>query len=924
MEVLKELTESINEKTGVSRRGFLKGLGALSATAAIYGCGGGENLASYKTEPSVTPQDNLVLDKELKVVMASHPFNCGGRCLFKLHVKNGRMLKITGAVSDIPRAGSTEADESIDKPQLRACIRGYGQIKRNYQPDRLKYPMKQTGQRGDYRGFKRISWDEAFDTIAGWYKETIARKDKLGYIPATGGVFSYFGTYVGPAGAPSYENFQQAKYGAIGQVVQSNAMADLLNSKFILNIGCNTTTSFSHQFPNHWYFTKAKEAGIPIVTMDPWCTDTASPLSTGYSKYNLPAYINPRMGSDSAILAAMANVIYRKGLHDEAFIKQYCFGFYKGDTVVSQSTKKHPITGAAYAGQTFVTPTGMSFVEYLDELQTKHGGYSGVLNWASQVSGVPAKTIENLGIAYGETKPSCLYGGWGAMRSTAAYHHSWMLIALAAMTGQANKKGGGPGFAMSADPTPVTLGATKEPITTAKGFGTIYCSANALPKVILTGTDHRTYAQLRADALALNKIDLGEWKAQRDDVNGKDGRLRVEMMAWSSNYFNNKPAINKLRLALSKVKHTYQMDHFMTPTIAHSDIVLPQKTHLERNEYQSKSLVYYFNNKVVEPMFECMDAIDINAEILKRLGINYGKYGPRGAKTDRDLMAEQWAGAKINATLLTANPDAKLPSFEDFSQTGVFQLPLPADKAPLGLASYQAGKFPTDTGRINFFSPFYFNRDKSLGDAYKKPDGGYYRSTYPPKAQFAPPFEGYDPVTGEFKGYYEGHKVKAGQKVRYTLQIDTAHHRRRAHTVYDNVAVLKENFPGVVTMNTADAAARGINDGDEAYAFNDWGCVKQKVTVTRRLSKGTIHIGDGEWYRASTTETYEAWLDIDGDGVPEKNVVPVDVGGAPNTLMNDRDVGIKEGFYGDSCCGLSSDNSWNGHFLEVSKTHPDK
>jgi len=125
-------------------------------------------------------------------------------------------------------------------------------------------------------------------------------------------------------------------------------------------------------------------------------------------------------------------------------------------------------------------------------------------------------------------------------------------------------------------------------------------------------------------------------------------------------------------------------------------------------------------------------------------------------------------------------------------------------------------------------------------------------------------------------------------------------------------------------LNTADAAARGISNGDEVYVYNDWGCVKVKAIVSKRLSKGTVHIGDGEWYRASATETYEAWLDMDGDGAPEKNVVPVDVGGAPNTLMHDRDVGIKEGFYGDTCCGITGDNCWNGHFIEVSKTHPDK
>jgi len=912
--------EQLMEKTKLSRRNFLQMAGALSATATLYGCSGGGN----GSQGVVTAQDNLVFDKSLKTVMVGHPYNCGGRCMLKIHVKNGKMVKITSGIADIPRAGSTAADESIDQPQFRACIKGYGMVKRVYQPDRLKYPMKQTKLRGDLSGFVRISWDEAYTTIASQYQTVIARKAALGYIPALGGVFNYFGIAVTTSGSPSTDNFQQGMYGGIGKrnTIFSNGLPDMLNSKFILNFGCNAAVSFSHQYPIYWYLTKAKEMGIPIVTLDPTCTDTATTLSTGYAKYNLPAYLNPRMNSDTAIMAAMANVIYRKNLHDVSFIQTYCFGFFKGDTVVSQSSFKDPVTGVAASGQTFTTPTGMSFVEYLDDLEAKNGGYNGVLAWAAQISGISATIIENLGIAYGSTKYSCLFSGWGANRSGNAMHFSMMGIALAGMTGQSNKSGGAPGFIDYSEPTPVSLGATKEVVSTAATFGTINLSTIAISKIILQGTDNRTYAQLRADILKQNSIDLGAFKAVRDDVNGNDGRMRVEFICVgpSSNKFNQASGpIGKYREALKKVKFMYGMDHFMTPSLAHSDIVLPQTCHLEYDSWQSKPQVYYFSNKVIEPMYECKDSGEINAEILKKLGVNYGKYGPQGSKTARTLMAEQWAGAKIDPLLLAITPNATLPSFEDFSASGVFQLPIPAAKAPLNLGVTVApGKYPTETGRINFFSPFYFNRDKTIAGAVPRADGGYYRSFFPPKAMYAPYFEGFDQVTGAYLGGYTGNKIKNGVNLRYTLQLSTAHQRRRAHSAYDNVAIIKENFPNPCEMNTADAAARGINDGDYVYVYNDWGCSKVKVTVSRRISKGAIHIGDGEWYRASLSETYDAWYDMDGSG-PVKVTVPVDVGGAPNTLTNDRDSGVK-----DSFCGTAGDNTFNGHFVEVSLTHPDK
>jgi len=919
MEVLKELTENINEKTGVSRRSFLKGLGALSATAAIYGCGGGENLAQYKTEPSVTPQDNLVLDKELKSVMQCHPFNCGSRCTFKFYVKNGRMVKLTSA-GDTPRAGSTAADEAVDVIQRRACVKGYGQIKRNYQPDRLKYPLKQTGQRGDYRGFKRIAWDEAYDTIAGWYQKTAARQSQLGYIPGYGSFFNYLGACLLPEGAPSFENYQNAKYGAIGQSMDDNYTSDLLNSKFILNWGVDATTSFSWQPHNFWYLTKAKEKGIPVVTIETHTTDTATSLSSGYPSYGLPAFVAVRPMTDGAILAAMANVIYRKKLHDETFIKQYCFGFYPGDSTVSQSTMINPLTGKAYTGETFTTPTGMSFVEYLDSIEAEHGGYNGVLQWASNLSGVSTDIIEKLAIAYASTKPATLYGGWGPCRSNNGMHHTWLLTALAAMTGNTTKRGGGPGWVgFTYFRGPVTLGGTKEPITTATAKAPIKFSANCTGKVVLHGTDNRTPEQLRADVLLFNKIDLGAWKAQRDDVNGKDGRLRIEMIAFGGNALNQR--VGSLTLAMlavrnrEPVKFTWGMDHFMTPTMAYSDIVLPQTSHLEEDRIETgfgHMTAAWFMNKVIEPMFECKTSYEIQSEILKRLGINYGLYGPRGKKTDLELLKEQWEASKVSARYLSEiDSNLKLPSFDEFRAKGVLEFPIPPEKALLGLtATTPAGKFSTDTGRINFFSPYYFNRDKGLGDAYKKPDGGYYRTKYAPKAMYAKPIEGYPDILAG----------KVGAKgIKYTLQIKTAHHRRRAHSVYDNVAVVREQFPGVLVINAIDAAARGINNGDIVYVFNDWGCIKVQCIVTRRIRQGTVNVADGEWYRPSTTETYEAWIDVNGDGVPEKNIVPVDVGGAPNSLMHNWEMGPL-----DPVTGYLGDNNWNGHLVEVSKTHPDK
>src|SRR3990170_1559314 len=88
--------------------------------------------------------------------------HCGGACLLKVHVKDG---VVTGI----------ETDDG-EEPQFRACLRCRSFRQRLYAPDRLKYPMKRAGSRGEGK-FERISWDEAFSTVA---KELIRVRDTYG------------------------------------------------------------------------------------------------------------------------------------------------------------------------------------------------------------------------------------------------------------------------------------------------------------------------------------------------------------------------------------------------------------------------------------------------------------------------------------------------------------------------------------------------------------------------------------------------------------------------------------------------------------------------------------------------------------------------------------------------------------------------
>ena len=90
-----------------------------------------------------------------KVVMTACQGHCLSACLLKLHVKDGMVTRI-------------ETDDG-QEPQYRACAKGRAFRQLMYDPDRLKFPLRRTGERGEGK-FERISWDEALDVIASQIK----------------------------------------------------------------------------------------------------------------------------------------------------------------------------------------------------------------------------------------------------------------------------------------------------------------------------------------------------------------------------------------------------------------------------------------------------------------------------------------------------------------------------------------------------------------------------------------------------------------------------------------------------------------------------------------------------------------------------------------------------------------------------------
>ena len=624
---------------------------------------------------------------------------------------------------------------------------------------------------------------------------------------------------------------------------------------------------------------KAKEAGIPVTVVDTRCTDTAAAFGNGSE--TKPRFISVRPGTDSALLAAMANVIYRRGLHDEAYLRAYCFGFYPGDTVKSQSPASHPVTGEPYAGRTFQVPDGQSFVDYLDGLEREHGGYTGVLAWAERLTGVAPAVIEIFAIEYATAKPAFIFArATGPQRTHNGMYFSWMVIALSAMTGNATRRGGGYGVLREDDGYAVELPPAPS-LHDHAPYAPILFSLFEINNVLLNGRDGRTPEQLRDDVMRMNGIDLGP-----------DARLTIEMYvrgAVSGNVFNQVPNVNRRVEAWKRLKHVVAYERFLSTTAAWSDIVLPTVTNFEESGFRSQRVSDVFVvNGPVQPMYEAKPDWWINEQLAARLGI---AFTPRG-ESDQAIMARQWRAAKMPEAYRAVAPDAALPSFDEIVAAGNFQLPVPPEQSFIQAAAIRPGEFETDTGRINFYSPFLAERGRTVLNVNR--------------AQYVQPAEGFEDVLAGGRPGLNGR--------RYALQFITPHVGHRALTTYSNVPVLNEQRPHAVEMHPEDAAARGIANGDLVYVFNDYGCLRIPATLTVRIPPGVVSIGQGMAYRPSLTETCEACFDADGNGVPERHTVPVDVGGCTNTITGDRNSGVLDPFFvglglnaGGALCEISRD-----------------
>jgi anaerobic dimethyl sulfoxide reductase subunit A len=674
--------------------------------------------------------------------------------------------------------------------QVRACLRGRSMRRRVYNPDRLKYPMKRIGARGEGK-FKRITWDEAFTEIAGninrikkeYGNEAIYLNYGTGTLGGTvtkswppGGsliarLMNLNGGYLNHYGDYSSAQIAEGLSHTYGGWANNNSPSDLENTKLIVQFGNNPAeTRMSGGGVIHHFMEGKERSNARLIVIDPRYTDTAG----GREDQWIPI----RPGTDTAFIAAMAHVMIEEELIDQAFLDTYCVGF--DSTTLPKSA-----------------PANSDYKSYI--LGLGADGVEKTPKWASTITGIPEDIIIKTAREIGSTKPCAIIQGWGIQRTANGEIASRAIAMLSLLTGNVGINGGGSGAREGSSSIPfVRFPTLQNPIETS------------IPMFLWT------------DAITRGP----EMTAIKDGIRGKD-KLDVPIkFIW--NYagnciINQHSDINRTHTILQDDK-TCEMivvvDNHMTSSAKYADIVLPDLTTSEQSDFcmdaSAGNMPYFiFASQAIKPQFEAKSIYDICTGLADKLGV-------KEAFTEgRDQ--EGWLRHLYQ---LTRDQDPSLPEFDAMREQGIYKR-----KVEEHYVAYkefrndpEANPLSTPSGKIEIYS----EKLAELASTWTLESD----EVIHPLPIYVPNFEGYeDSKTGN-----------------YPLQLTGFHYKARAHSTYGNVSLLKDAALQEMWMNPMDAQSRGIKNGDLIRIFNDRGELHIAVKVTPRMMPGVVALGEGAWY----------------------------------------------------------------------------
>ncbi|MCR9088887.1 MAG: trimethylamine-N-oxide reductase TorA [Rhodobacteraceae bacterium] len=681
-----------------------------------------------------------------------------------------------------------------------------------YSPTRIKYPMVRRaylengpGSDVESRGmddFVRVTWDEALDLVAAEFKrmgetygptgvyagsygwkspgklhncQSLLRRmlnvSGVGYVNSSGDYSTGASQIIMPHVMGTLEVYEQQTAWPV--------LVESTDTLVFWGADPMVTNQIGWVIPDHGGFEGMqafKDTGKPVIFIDPVRTESHDFFG------EQAEWIAPRPQSDVAMMLGIAHTLYTEDLHDQQFLDEYTFGFDR----------------------------------FLPYLTGESDGTPKDADWAAEISGIDAETIRGLARRFADGT-TMLASGWSLQRQHLGEQRHWMLVTLASMLGQIGLPGGGFGLSYH-----------------YSNGGSPSADGPVLPGITDGGKAVEGAAWLTASGAAsiplARLVDMLENPGAEFDFNGKrDTYPDVHMTYWvGGNPMAHHQDRNRMVAAWRKFETVVVQDFQWTATARHADIVLPATTSYERNDveqygdYSLKAVVAM--KKVVEPLYEARNDMDIFAELADRMG---AKEAFTEGKSEMEWLEEFYSSAEDQAQAL-GNP---IPDFDGFWEEGYLEFPVSeAGRNYVRYADFREDPLleplGTPTGLIEIYS---VNIEKM----------GY--DDCPPHPTWMEPLERLGMPNAE-----------------YPLHVATSHPRSRLHSQLCGTA-LRETYAVAgrepCLIHPDDAGARGIADGDVVRVFNGRGQMLAGAVLTDAIMPGVIRVNEGGWFDPVDPET---------------------------------------------------------------------
>jgi anaerobic selenocysteine-containing dehydrogenase len=338
--------------------------------------------------PRITPSHSWVLSN-MATRHSVCALDCPDACALLINVEDGRGSRLRG-----------DPEHPITRGFLCGKVARY--LDREYSPERLLYPQKRIGAKGEGR-FEQISWDEALDTVAGtlkaiaseWGSEALlpySYAGTMGLLQANGmdrRFFHRFGasrldrTICSAAGTAGITETLGLRYGTEPEQFR--------HSKLIVAWGANIHGTNVHLWP---FIVEARRTGAKLYVIDPVKTRTARLADKHFEIFP---------GADLALALALMHVIIGEGLYDADYVDRYTNGF----DALRERVKKYPPQDVA------------------------------------GLTGIPAEDIVSLAREYATIRPAVIRLNYGIQRTDRGGAAVQTVAMLPALTGSWREAGGG-------------------------------------------------------------------------------------------------------------------------------------------------------------------------------------------------------------------------------------------------------------------------------------------------------------------------------------------------------------------------------------------------------------------------------------------------------------------------------------------------